>query len=494
MDTVVMTKHGEVRGREVDGVGVFKGIPYAAPPFGANRFRPPQPVEPWKGIRDALAYGPKSPQPQYPPEVALFLQESVVSGEDCLNLNVWSPGRGAAGRPVMVWIPGGMFGYHATGASPWYDGSRFARDGVVCVTINYRVGADGFLYLGEGAANLGLLDQVAALEWVQENIAAFGGDPGNVTIFGESAGAISVGMLLAMPRARGLFRRAIAQSGAAHHVISVEAARRVGERLAERLGVTATREAIAAVPLDRLLAAQTELEADVAMHPERWGPEVAAAMMPWQPVIDGDVIPAPPLERIRAGASADVELVVGTNVDEHRLFLVIGGAIDRITHEALVGAIAAYGLPGDATLAHYRAAHPGASPGDLLAAIQTDWAWRIPAIRLADAHATSPAATYMYEFAWRSPQLGGRLGAVHAVEIPFVFDTLGEQTEPMLGPSPPQRLADTMHAAWVAFASGGDPGWPRYDLRQRATFRFDVASKVVLDPRAAERALWDGKR
>jgi para-nitrobenzyl esterase len=498
MNVVVRTKRGEVRGSAVDGVNAFKGIAYAAPPFGANRFRPPRPVEPWSGVRDALTHGPKSPQPLYPPQVELLLVESVVSGEDCLSLDVWSPELGAAGRPVMVWIPGGMFAYHGTGGSPWYDGSRFARDGVVCVTINYRVAADGFLYLGqgEGAANRGLLDQVAALEWVQENIAAFGGDPGNVTIFGESAGAMSVGTLLSMPRAQGLFRRAIAQSGAAHHVSSAATARRVGERLAERLGVEATREAIAAVPIDRLLAAQTELEADLAMHPDpaRWGEEVVLSQMPWQPVVDGDVIPAPPLDRIVAGAGAGIDLIVGTNVDEHRLFLVPGGAIDQITAEALAGAVAAYGLPVDATLAAYRAAHPNASAGDLLAAIQTDWYWRIPAIRLADAHVTSKAATYMYEFAWRSPQFDGRLGASHALEIAFVFDTLGNATEPLLGAHPPQRLADTMHAAWVAFATHGDCGWPKYDLRHRATMRFDLTSEVVHDPRAAERALWEGMR
>ena len=219
MNAVVKTRYGEVRGSVADGVNTFKGIPYAAPPFGANRLRPPQPVAPWSGVRDALTYGPKSPQLPYPPPIDVLLPELAVPGEDCLNLNIWSRDLGSAGQPVMVWIPGGMFEYHGTGASPWYDGSRFARDGIVCVTINYRVGAEGFLYLGDGNANLGLLDQVAALEWVQENIAAFGGDPGNVTIFGESAGAMSVGTLLSMPRAEGLFRRAIAQSGAAHHVM-----------------------------------------------------------------------------------------------------------------------------------------------------------------------------------------------------------------------------------------------------------------------------------
>jgi len=496
MDAVVETRQGKVRGRLADGVNSFKGIPYAAPPFGPNRLRPPRPVERWGGVRDALIYGPKSPQPPYPPEVAMILPELAVSGEDCMNLNVWSRDLGPADQPVVVWIPGGMFEYHGTGASPWYDGSRFARDGIVCVTINYRVGAGGFLYLGDGDANLGLLDQVAALQWVQENIAAFGGDPGNVTVFGESAGAMSVGTLLAMPRAQGLFRRAIAQSGAAHHVVSAASARRVGRCLAEKLGVEATRDAVAAVPVDRLLAAQEELRAGLAAHPDprRWGGEVVSSMLPWQPVVDGDVIPARPIDRIADGAAAGIDLMVGTNTDEHRLFLVPGGAIDRITAEALAGAVAAYGLPVEATLAAYRTAYPGASGGDLLAAVLTDWYWRIPAIRLADAHAKGAAATYMYEFAWRSPQFDGRLGACHALEIPFVFDTLGKGTGPLLGSDPPQRLADTMHAAWVAFAAEGDCGWPKYDLSRRATMRFDTRSRAEDDPRSAERALWEGVR
>jgi glycosyltransferase involved in cell wall biosynthesis len=207
----------------------------------------------------------------------------------------------------MVWIPGGAFEYHGTGASSWYDGSRFARDGIVCVTINYRVGAEGFLSLGEGNVNRGLLDQIAALAWVRENIAAFGGDPDNVTIFGESAGAMSVGTLLAMPRAEGLFRRAIAQSGAAHHVISASTAQRIGQRLAAQLGVAETREAIADVPIECLLQAQAELKNDLMVHPdpERWDAEVAVSLMPWQPVVDGDLLPARPMDRIAAGAGAE---------------------------------------------------------------------------------------------------------------------------------------------------------------------------------------------
>ncbi len=219
-------------------------------------------------------------------------------------------------------------------------------------------------------------------------------------------------------------------------------------------------------------------------------------MLPWQPVVDGDIVPARPIDRIVAGAGTDIDVMVGTNTDEHRLFLVPGGAIEHVTSEALVAVAAAYGLPVEASLDAYRAAHPGAGAGDLLAAIQTDWYWRIPAIRLADAHATNAktSPTYMYEFAWRSPQFDGLLGACHGLEIPFVFDTLGNGTEPLLGADPPQQLADTMHAAWVAFATSGDCGWPKYDPSRRATIRFDITSEVVDDPRSAERALWEGVR
>jgi len=490
---VVQTHAGAVRGDMVDGVNVFKGIPYAAPPVGANRLMPPQPVVPWSGVRDALTFGPKPPQPAYPPDISAILPELASPGEDCLNLNIWSPALGAARLPVMVWVPGSAFQF-GTAATTYYDGGHFARDGVVCVTINYRVGPEGFLYLGEqdGNANRALLDQLAALRWVQENIAAFGGDPGNVTVFGESGGAMSIGILLSTSHSRGLFRRAICQSGAAHPVISAATAQRVGAILAEKLGVAATREAIAAVPIDREVAAQIELTVDLMSHPDpaRWGPEVAASMTPWQPVLDGNVIPARPIDSIVAGAGADRDVLVGTNADEWRLFLVLSGAIDQITDEALAGAAAAFGLSPEAALAGYRAAYPGASAGDLLAALQGDWWCRVPAARLADAHARGTGATYMYEFAWRTPQFNGRLGACHALEIPFVFDTLGYGTQTLWGDEPPQALADTMHAAWVAFATSGNPGWPRYDLERRAAMRFDIASAVVDDPLALERTVW----
>jgi carboxylesterase type B len=405
----------------------------------------------------------------------------------------------------MVWIPGGMF---EVGSGASYDGSRFARDGVVCVTINYRVGAEGFLYLGEGVANFGLLDQIAALAWVRDNIAAFGGDPANVTLFGESSGAMSIGALLSMPRAQGLFRRAILQSGGPHTVMSVATAQKSGRRLAEKLGIEARLDAFMDVPADRLLVAQTDLKTEVIANPDpaRWGEEVVASMMPFHTVVDGDVVPARPIDRIAAGASARVDVIAGSNTEDWKLFVVANGLVGRITDEILTGpvatygyrALAAYGLPAARALAAYRAAYPGASPADLLAAAQTDWWCRMPAVLLAEARTGGPASTFLYEFAWPSPAFGGLFGACHGLEIPFVFDTLdkgaGQMQGPLLGPAPPQQLADAMHRAWAAFAATGDPGWPKYDRSRRAAMRFDTSSRIVEDPRSWERQLWEGVR
>jgi para-nitrobenzyl esterase len=448
-----------------------------------------------RGVRDALHYGATVPKPPYFPPFDVLLPEPAIEGLDCLNLNVWTPEIGQANLPVMVWIHGGSFA-NGSGAVPLYDGSRFARDGVVCVTINYRLGSDGFLYLGDGNANRGLLDQIAALTWVQENIAAFGGDPQNVTIFGESAGGMSVSTLMSMPRAAGLFRRAIPQSGAGHHVISPAAGQYISQYLAEKLGIQPTWEAFAAVPFDHLIQAQLELGADVFNHPDpqRWG-EVAGNLMPFEPVVDGEILPLRPIDSIADGAGAGIDVLIGTNTEEELLFFVPNGSINYINDDVLAGTIAAYGLPVQETLATYRATWPDASPGELLAAIITDWFFRIPAIRLAEAHTRVSGSTYMYEFAWRSPKFDGRLGACHALEIPFVFDLLDRQeAEPTVGDNPPQAIANAMHKAWVAFAKSGDPGWPQYDLNRRATMRFDTRQELVDDPRSAERKLWEGLR
>lgn len=503
MSTVVTTKQGQLRGTAGGGVHRFLGIPYAAPTSGANRFRPPQPLQPWNGIRDASQYG-AAPFQLPPPDSAGTEWDVGLGGPDCLNLNVWTPDAGGAGLPVMVWIQGGAFEIGSTAA---YNGMTFARDGVVCVVINWRVGADGFLDLGDGNANAGLLDQVAALEWVRDNIAAFGGDPGNVTVFGQSAGAMSIGVLLSMPRAEGLFWRAILQSGAAHHAIPTGTARRIGGFLAEKLGVPPTRDAMAAVPTPRLLAAEAELKADLIARPdpELWGQDAVASQMLWQPTIDGDVVPGRPIERIAAGSGAAVDLIVGTNTEDWKLFLAITGVLAQVTEQDLAEdrgvdvfpPMSVYGLPAGTALREYRAHYPAHSPGELLAAVETDWWVRVPAIRLADAHAqaalATDARTFMYEFGWPAPGLG----AVHAMEVPFVFDALDRDSRlfgPLLGTDPPQALADAMHSAWVSFAATGDPGWPRYDRGSRTTMLFEPDSRLIHDPRAWERDLWKDVR
>ena len=489
MEPVVGTVYGKVRGQVSDGVAAFKGIPYAAPPFGPNRLRPPVRPQAWDSVRDAMAYGPTAPKPPYPPPYDALLPEPVIAGDDCLNLNVWTPDPGGSGLPVMVWIHGGAF-VNGSGAVADYAGDRFARDGVVCVTINYRLGCDGFLLLDDATPNRGLLDQIAALEWVQENIAAFGGDPGTVTIFGESAGAMSVTTLLSMPRTAGLFRRAIPQSGAGHHALPAETARIVSAELARRLGVAPTLAEVAAVPVDRLVAAQSQLSADIALNPDpgRWR-EVTANGMAFEPVVDGEILPARPIDGIAGGNGRGVDLLVGTNRDENRLFLVPTGVADAIDDASL--ALVAGGLGLDAAgQAVYRSG--ASSAGDALADVMTDWFFRIPAIRLAEQH---DGESYMYEFAWPTPVLGGRLGACHALEIGFVFDTLdAEGADVLYGSSPPAELAATMHRAWVDFARSGRPGWDAYDVDTRATMTFDVDSALVRDPRPEQRVLWDGIR
>ncbi|MCQ4079618.1 carboxylesterase family protein [Streptomyces sp. RB6PN25] len=493
---MVSTRSGSVRGISTGTVAVFKGIPYAQPPVGARRFAPPQPAVPWDGIRDATVYGPTAPKAPYVPPYDQLVPEAGTPGDDYLNLNIWTPDPAGSGLPVMVFIHGGAF-TNGSGAVPAYDGSRFARDGVVCVTLNYRLGADGFLVLGDNPANLGLLDQIAALTWVSENIASFGGDPGNVTVFGESAGAMSIAVLLAMDAARGLFRRAILESGAGHHALTPGTARLIGTRLAEKLGVEPTLAGIADVPVDRVTRAQQELRAEIVARPDPalWG-QAALNQVPFLPVIDGETLTALPAERIAAGAGAGVDILIGHNTDEFRFYLVPTGAIDLVEEWQLRRSAAAYGLLVDEALAVYRAGRPGATPGDLLAAVTTDWFFAIPALRLAEAHAACGAArTYLYEFAWQSPAFDGRIGACHVAELGFVFDNLHDKgLAPLIGERPPQQLADTMHAAWVAFATSGDPGWAGYGADHRTVMRFDTVSRTVTDPRPMERALWEGLR
>jgi len=502
---LVQLKDGAVRGTTEAGVSAFLGIPYAAPPFGANRMRPPQPVPAWDGERDASAYGPTVPKGNYPPQYATLFPEVVIPGEDCLNLNVWTPGTDATGLPVLVWIHGGSF-MNGSGSVGEYDGTAFARDGVVCVTINYRLGAEGFLFLDDAVANLGLLDQLAALRWVQANIAAFGGDPARVTVAGESAGAMSVTTLLSMPLAGGLFSQAIAQSGAAAHTLGRDEARLVGGYLADALGVPAARDAIKAIPLARLVQAASALvvEVQTAPDPARWG-QLALSLLPFAPAVDGVVLPQAPLPAITAGQGSDVRLLIGSNRDEARLFFLAPGTIDLIDDATLQAVAGAYGLSAD-SLAVYRANRPGASAGDVLAAVVTDWFFAIPAIRVAEARAGRDSAgpgsaggdsagTWAYRFDHPAPADNHRLGACHGAEIPFVFDTITRaDVRPRIGDSPSQAVADQAHKVWVDFITSGDPGWAAYDTTSRTTGLLADGISIVDDPAAGERTCWDGIR
>ena len=361
---VVQLKDGAVRGKVDAGTAAFLGIAYAAPPFGANRMRPPQPVPAWDGERDATAFGPTAPKGDYPPAYVPLFPEVVIPGEDCLNLNVWTPDPNATGLPVLVWIHGGSF-MNGSSSVAEYNGAAFARDGVVCVTINYRLAAEGFLFLDDGIANLGLLDQLAALRWVQGNISAFGGDPARVTVAGESAGAMSVTTLLSMPLAEGLFAQAIAESGAAAHALTRDQAAMVGGYLAAALGVSADRDSIKAVPLAALVQAASDLVVEVQTNPDpaKWGP-LALSLLPFAPAVDGSVLPAAPIAALAAGQGSGVPLMIGSNRDEARLFLVAPAVIDLIDDATLVAVAGAYGLSQD-DLAVYRGNRPDASPGDL---------------------------------------------------------------------------------------------------------------------------------
>jgi para-nitrobenzyl esterase len=378
------------------------------------------------------------------------------------------------------------------------DGHAFARDGVVLVSINYRLGIDGFAFLPDAPApaNRGLLDQVAALEWVRDNIGAFGGDPANVTIFGESAGGMSVTTLLGMPRAQGLFARVIAQSGSAQAGADPRDATLVTGELSAALGFEATAASLADLELDKLIEAQAAVRDAMAAAPDpaRFGPTVVASSMAFLPVVDGDVLPLDPLAALKAGVGADIALMTGTNTEEFRLFLVPNGTAAMVTDETLPGFVAAMGIPAD-TAAVYRANRPGAAAGDVICALVTDRFFRNPAFAAAEARAAAggPAPTYLYEFAWRSPVRG--LGAAHAVELPFVFDNLTSADSALfIGTEPPAALAAEVHAAWISFAATGDPGWQPFDASYPVMI-FGATpgnASVTLDPRGDERTSWPG--
>ncbi|AEM82930.1 carboxylesterase/lipase family protein [Streptomyces violaceusniger] len=490
---IVATSQGAVRGRQEEHATVFRHIPYAAPPRGAARFAPPTPHPPWDGVRDATAAGPTAPQPKRDAfgdlDMSPYFGQGWVPGEDYLAVNVWTPDTTRDDLPVMVFVHGGGFVAGST-RSALYDGTGFARDGVVLVTLNYRLGVPGFLHLPDAPDNRGLLDVIAALRWVEENIAAFGGDRSRVTLFGQSAGATIVGAVVADPRAGGLFQRAIIQSGNGLGAFAPAQADRVTRALARILGTAPTAEALASVPDERFVQAMPRLAGIDLTVDGHFDPLIG--LSPFSLVLDQQ-----PAEAVAAGCGAGVDLLLGTNAEEGNLYLAPLGHLASSTEED-VHAVAARSHPAPQELVEvYRRERPGASAGELRSAIMTDALFGAGTRRLAAAHAQHPSArTHVYEFAWRSRALDGRLGATHVMELPFVFDRTGlprlHGPEAILGPAePPAGLASRLHATWIRFARTGDPGWPPYESVRRTTMRIAEAWTQVADPGAPIRRAWE---
>jgi para-nitrobenzyl esterase len=503
----VKTSAGQLQGVSADGVAAFKGIPYAAPLDQGRRFLPPRRPEAWDGVRDASDFGQIPAQQLLAPGIYRELGAPVMpEGDDCLSLNVWTPDPGGAGLPVFVWICGGGF-YSGSSDIPVYSGSSFARDGVVAVSLNYRLGFQGFCQLDEHfpqlehTGNLGILDQIAALEWIQENIAAFGGDPARVTIAGESAGGMCVATLMAAPRARGLFQRAIAESGAAHNGISAPTASMIAGHLLQEIGVRpGDLDSLERVSPKVFTEATYKLTMELAQtrDPARFG-EAAASALPLQPTYGTEILPERPIAAIEGGAAAGVALIVGTNREE--LLISATEMRDLFTEDLVRQTVAAtFGeARTDEVLGRYRRNRPTAATHEIAFAIETDRYFRIPAVRMADAQAAHNRDTWMYQFVWRTPVRGGHFGACHFLEVPFVLDQFdNDVARGFIGDAAPDGLAAAMHGAWVAFAAHGDPGlaaipgWARHDAGRRPTMIFGAVTRQVDDPDGDERQLWDG--
>jgi para-nitrobenzyl esterase len=390
----------------------------------------------------------------------------------------------------MVWIYGGAYKV-GSADSPGYDAQRIARDGdVVVVTFNHRVGIEGFAVIEGVPANRGLLDQVAALEWVRDNVTAFGGDPDEVTVFGESAGAGCVASLLAMPRASGLFKRAIIQSMPGTF-LSRELGAAVGKAIAAECGLQSTVSDLAAVSPHELVLAGESLAARQHEFEEQWG-QLASHDTLFAPVVDGDVLPTTPWEALSTGAGRDVDLVVGHTRDECRLFLVMRGRAGGITQEEASRALSVFG-PGQDE-AKYRAAFPEATAEQLYVQVQTDWIFRMPALQLAEAQTAGGGRAYLYELAWEAPGANGLLGACHGLDLPLLFGTFWASLGPLLfgqEPAPEAYAAAAqLRETWTTFAATGDPGWPAYDPEHRATQIFDEVTTVAVYPENQSRLLW----
>ncbi|NOW47454.1 para-nitrobenzyl esterase [Novosphingobium sp. SG751A] len=484
---IVQTSNGPVRGRfEWGGVQAFKGMRYAAPPVGALRFRPPQPVQKWTQVADAAQFGAAAIQSDGQNDMPFDEQHS----EDCLFLNVWTPALSGK-KPVMVWLHGGGFSSGAAGR-PTYWGDHFARDGIVLVSLNHRLNVFGYTQLPESwgpdyasSGVAGMLDIVAALQWVRANIALFGGDPDNVTIFGESGGGMKVSLLLGMPSAKGLYQKAIIQSGAGLDATPRKYAQGLGGALTDVLGVKAGDvAALAAVDTQKIFQSQQAAIEAVAKS------DAGGFLMGgFNPSVDGKELPRGPFAPEAAAMAANIPLIIGTNKDEGTMFALGDKTLATATDADFEAAVRKAHPKNAAALASaLRAAHPGYSPGDLIVALNGAGMFWINSVTLAERKSRQSAPVWMYRMDRELPTLGGRLKAGHATELSYVFGTYDNIRDFVGNGAEPARMSAQMHPAWVAFAKTGNPqtaaipAWPPYDLARRQTMIFNLESRVESDP------------
>ncbi|MFB7176619.1 carboxylesterase/lipase family protein [Streptomyces sp. NPDC056257] len=483
---VVDLPAGRLRGVTEGGLAVFKGVPYAAPPVGALRWRPAQPHPAWQGTRDATAFGASAPQP-YQEGGPLGNHGAPPFSEDCLTLNVWTPAADAAKRPVLVWIHGGGF-ISGSGSLPNYSGETFARDGdLVVVTVNYRLGPLGYLYFGEDGAggNFWFTDQLAALRWVRDNIARFGGDPDNITLAGQSGGAFSVAALAgARPTGRPLFRRAILQSPPLGLQIPTRAESL--QRSAAYLEILKVRDVAAAraVPWPQLVAATFEMFG----RTEQWG----YWSTPYLPVIDEVTLDRNPADLLLSGPGADIEVLIGWTREEANLAFALNRAYADVTKDQVLARVRnTFGARAGEAYTAYEEARPGARPLDVLMDLIGDDLFRMPAVSLAERRAARGRPVWAYQFDLPTPAYDGQLAAAHCLELPFVFDNFDKWSQaPFLaGLNPRVRdgLASTVHGSWISFIRTGDPNhapmpkWARYERGTRTTMRLDSVTSAVDD-------------